>query len=45
MALRVCGTSVLFTFLSAQLLVGQVRQINGRVTNSSTGEGLAEATR
>jgi TonB-linked SusC/RagA family outer membrane protein len=44
MALRVCGTSVLFTFLSAQLLVGQVRQINGRVTNSSTGEGLAEAT-
>jgi TonB-dependent starch-binding outer membrane protein SusC len=44
MALRVCGTSVLFTLLSAQLLGAQVRQINGRVTNASTGEGLSEAT-
>ena len=34
MALRVCGTSVLFSLLSAQLAVGQVRQISGRVTNS-----------
>jgi TonB-dependent starch-binding outer membrane protein SusC len=44
MALRVCGTSVLFTLLGAQLLSAQVRQINGRVTNASTGEGLSEAT-
>src|SRR3954451_1495946 len=44
MALRVCGTSVLFTLLSAQLLAAQVRQISGRVTNASTGEGLSEAT-
>jgi TonB-dependent starch-binding outer membrane protein SusC len=44
MALRVCGTSVLFTLLGAQLLAAQVRQINGRVTNASTGEGLSEAT-
>jgi TonB-linked SusC/RagA family outer membrane protein len=44
MALRVCGTSVLFTLLGAQLLAAQVRQISGRVTNSATGEGLPEAS-
>src|SRR3954464_986821 len=44
MALRVCGTSVLFVILTAQVAVGQVRQITGRVTNSQTQEGVAEAT-
>ena len=44
MALRVCGTSVLFSLLSAQLAVGQVRQISGRVTNSQTQGGVPEAT-
>ena len=44
MALRVCGTSLLFTLVGAQLLAGQVRQVSGRVTNSATGEGMAEAT-
>jgi TonB-linked SusC/RagA family outer membrane protein len=44
MALRVCGTSVLFSLLSAQLAVGQVRQITGRVTNSQTQGGVPEAT-
>src|SRR6185312_14116436 len=44
MALRVCGTSVLFTILSAQIAVGQVRQISGRVTNTQTQEGVPEAT-
>jgi len=44
MALRVCGTSVLFTLLSAQLLAAQVRQISGRVINAQTQQGLGEAT-
>ncbi|MFL5459868.1 MAG: SusC/RagA family TonB-linked outer membrane protein [Gemmatimonadales bacterium] len=44
MALRVCGTSVLFSLLSVQLAVGQVRQITGRVTNTQTQEGVPEAT-
>ncbi len=44
MALRVCGTSVFFSLLSAQLAVGQVRQISGRVTNTQTQGGVPEAT-
>ena len=30
MPLRTCGTSVLLTFLTAQLVAAQVRQISGR---------------
>ena len=44
MALRVCGTSVLFAILSAQFAAAQVRQISGRVTNTQTQEGVPEAT-
>jgi TonB-linked SusC/RagA family outer membrane protein len=44
MALRVCGTSLLFVLLSVQLAVGQVRQITGRVTNTQTQQGVPEAT-
>src|SRR3954469_18965344 len=44
MTLRVCGTSVLFTLLGAQLLAAQVRQISGRVINAQTQQGLGEAT-
>ncbi len=44
MALRVCGTSALFTLLSVQLAAGQVRQITGRVTNTQTQQGVPEAT-
>ena len=44
MALRVCGTALLFSLLSAQFAAGQVRQISGRVTNTQTQEGVPEAT-
>jgi TonB-linked SusC/RagA family outer membrane protein len=44
MTLRVCGTSLVFCLLTAQLGAAQVRQISGRVTNSSTQEGLPQAT-
>jgi len=44
MTLRVCGTSLVLCLLTAQLGAAQVRQISGRVTNSSTQEGLPQAT-
>ena len=44
MALRVCGTSLLFSLLCVPLATAQVRQVTGRVTNSQTQEGLPEAT-
>jgi len=44
MTLRVCGTFLLLFLLSVQLAAAQVRQVTGRVTNASTGQGLAEAT-
>jgi TonB-linked SusC/RagA family outer membrane protein len=44
MALRACGTALLFSLLSAQFAAGQVRQISGRVTNTQTQEGVPEAT-
>jgi TonB-linked SusC/RagA family outer membrane protein len=44
MTLRVFGTSLVFCLLTAQLGAAQVRQISGRVTNSSTQEGLPQAT-
>ena len=44
MILRVCGTAVLFLILSVQLGAGQVRQINGRVTNTQTQQGVPGAT-
>ena len=44
MALRVCGTALLFSLLSAQFAAAQVRQISGRVTSTQTQEGVPEAT-
>jgi TonB-linked SusC/RagA family outer membrane protein len=44
MALRVCGTFLSLFLLSVQLVMAQVRQVTGRVTNAATGQGLAEAT-
>ncbi|HEY9015073.1 MAG TPA: carboxypeptidase-like regulatory domain-containing protein, partial [Gemmatimonadales bacterium] len=44
MALRVCGTSLLFLLLGSQLGSAQVRQVSGQVTDSATGKGLAQAT-
>ena len=44
MALRVCGTFLLLSLLSVQVVAAQVRQVTGRVTNASTGQGLSEAT-
>jgi len=44
MALRVCGTALLFSLFSAQFAAGQVRQISGRVTNTQTQEGIPAAT-
>jgi TonB-linked SusC/RagA family outer membrane protein len=44
MALRVCGTFLSLFLLSVQLAAAQVRQVTGRVTNASTGQGLPEAT-
>ena len=44
MALRVCGTSLLFLLLGSQLGTAQVRQISGQVTDSATGRGLDQAT-
>jgi TonB-dependent starch-binding outer membrane protein SusC len=44
MTLRVCGTSLLFSLLTAQLAVAQVRQVTGRVTNETTSHGPPEST-
>ena len=44
MALRVCGMFLSLLLLSVQLAAAQVRQVSGRVTNASTGQGLADAT-
>jgi TonB-linked SusC/RagA family outer membrane protein len=44
MALRVCGTALLFSLLTAQFAAAQVRQITGRVTNTQTQQGVGEAT-
>ena len=44
MTLRVWGTSLSLCLLSVQVAFAQVRQITGRVTNSSTEQGLTEAT-
>ena len=44
MALRVCGMFLSLFILSVQLAAAQVRQVTGRVTNASTGQGLPEAT-
>ena len=44
MTLRVWGIFFSFCLLSAQVTAAQVRQITGRVTNSSTEQGLTEAT-
>jgi TonB-linked SusC/RagA family outer membrane protein len=44
MAQRVWGIFFSLSVLGFQVAAGQVRQVSGRVTNSATGEGLAEAT-
>ena len=44
MALRVCGTFLSLFLLSVQLVVAQVRQVTGRVTNSQTEQELPGAT-
>jgi TonB-dependent SusC/RagA subfamily outer membrane receptor len=44
MTMRACGTSLLLSLLYVSLAAAQVRQVTGRVTNSQTQEGLADAT-
>jgi TonB-linked SusC/RagA family outer membrane protein len=44
MTLRVWGTFFSLSLLTNQVATAQVRQITGKVTNSSTQQGLAEAT-
>src|SRR5688572_10014728 len=44
MALRVCGMFLSFLLLGVQMAAGQAREVAGRVTNATTGEGLAGAT-
>jgi TonB-dependent starch-binding outer membrane protein SusC len=44
MALRLCGTLLLFCLIGLQGLEAQVRQISGRVTNTETQQGLPEIT-
>ncbi|HEV8456417.1 MAG TPA: carboxypeptidase-like regulatory domain-containing protein, partial [Gemmatimonadales bacterium] len=44
MTLRMCGMSLLLSLLCVQVSAAQVRQITGRVTNSSTEQGVGGAT-
>ena len=44
MTLRVCGMLLSLFLASTHLVVAQVREVTGRVTNSATGQGLADAT-
>jgi len=44
MTLRVWGSFFSLCLLSVQMASAQVRQVTGRVTDSQTGQGLAEAT-
>ncbi|MEO7477267.1 MAG: carboxypeptidase-like regulatory domain-containing protein, partial [Gemmatimonadales bacterium] len=44
MAQRMCGLAIAFLLLVASRGEAQVRQINGRITNSQTEQGLPDAT-